>query len=561
MVCPNSKIDTSRIGDYMRFDRERYKPEMRRNIRKKSAEMEIISTPIVEAMKESIEFYPKSYVDYAEPTIGGPMIRHDGFVLPYVGGKDVFMAVGPKEVSLFLFRVKDKADYFKVRRFQDGAKIFSEFRHENKTPVKTSKWPSILKRYGLDDIDETRWTAHLIGQYYNGVEPLHSVRPGDAYMIYSVSLDLTPEETKAVEKYLDLPSLAANPYPEKLSEEETAYFKQATKEGMPEDYYDDEMVTTMIFEGFIKPDASFKQDMDMGDIPYDNVELFNDTFRDSLPIDYDRSWSEEFRMRCLEWAKGLFDKYTNYQVEDLIFDKAYETDDWDNAFTSHGFAWKLTPKHTPAPKKRKYTSMFNIIARNPSLMSKDCTYCGEEGHAICPKCTEFEQGEVCVACCREPKNRIHQSSWPAHCSGCAAAQPAFCICDDVERNPYDGDDFNPEQDMLNQMIAKEYDLDDHEAAITQDMGRMMEADILGITFDDEYEVEIRYDNGSKAEFEFGSRLEAVRYFANMAVANHIGVDFLDADDSDKKLAEAVFALWSEISPKDHRVVSVRAEAV
>ena len=46
---------------------------------------------------------------------------------------------------------------------------------------------------------------------------------------------------------------------------------------------------------------------------------------------------------------------------------------------------------------------------------------------------------------------------------------------------------NPEQDMLNQMMSNEYDLDDHEAAIMQDMGRMMDADILGITFDDEDE--------------------------------------------------------------------------
>ena len=114
----------------------------------------------------------------------------------------MFMAVGPKDVELFLFRVRDKADYFK-ESVEDGTTIFSAFRHQSKTPVKTSKWPSILKRYGLDDIDETRWTAHLIGQYYDGEEPLHSVSPVNENMIYSVSLDLTPKETKAVERYLD----------------------------------------------------------------------------------------------------------------------------------------------------------------------------------------------------------------------------------------------------------------------------------------------------------------------------------------------------------------------
>ena len=61
----HSRIDTSRIGDYMRYDRERYKPEMRQNIRRKSTEMEIGYSPIVEAMKEAVEFYPKGYIDWS----------------------------------------------------------------------------------------------------------------------------------------------------------------------------------------------------------------------------------------------------------------------------------------------------------------------------------------------------------------------------------------------------------------------------------------------------------------------------------------------------------------
>ncbi len=98
---------------------------------------------------------------------------------------------------------------------------------------------------------------------------------------------------------------------------------------------------------------------------------------------------------------------------------------------------------------------------------------------------------------------------------------------------------NAEQMLLDQMVAKEYEDDDMTT----------------------YEVEIRYDNGSKAEFVFDDIFEAVRYFAKMAVANNANADFFDADESDKKLAEAVFTLWSEISPNDRRVVSVKAEEV
>ena len=149
-----------------------------------------------------------------------------------------------------------------------------------------------------------------------------------------------------------------NPYPEKLLDDNFGddYFKQATKEGMPEDYYDDEMVTTMIFEGFIKPDAAaltkdWEYDEPISEA--DAIDLLNDYFREAMPPCGSRQTNEEYRMECLEWAKDLFSKYTNYQVEDLILDEAYDKGEWDKAFTSHGIAWKLDTEISSQPNARR----------------------------------------------------------------------------------------------------------------------------------------------------------------------------------------------------------------
>ena len=146
-----------------------------------------------------------------------------------------------------------------------------------------------------------------------------------------------------------------------------------------------------------------------------------------------------------EWAKSMNLPIISYYVgdHDLIIlgsPEELQDDDWKKymALTNcdhsnykqkvadvEGDQFLLTLECSDCSKIASGQTAIQWTRRNPM---PECTYCGEIDTVVCPTCTDFEQGKVCVVCCR--MHDAHEKSHPPHCKNCGG-DPCHC----THRNP------------------------------------------------------------------------------------------------------------------------------